>query len=1561
MKKGTCAMAGFAVLTLQRFNASTMYCVVLAMFGRYQAARRYLRCLRWLARFDLATICLALAFVFSGTIGAVAQTAVPGPDQKVAPGAMVVLDGSASTPSPGNTIGSYSWVSTSTQADCDPAPPHPTSGVRVSFTAEDLAPGAADVTYCFFMKIDQVNGDGSPWVPVKVTVSHSVAPPPAANKPPISDAGPNQTVNSGLEVTLDGSGSTDSDGDDMALKYSWVRTEGTGRGTGGNVTLTGANTQMPTFTPTAPDDGAANETYGFTLTVTDDDEEPSTNTNTNTVTITINSDPIAMASGGKVTPSGVEVTLNGDGSLPGGDGPLTYSWARTGGTGDATKAGLTEETTSMPKVLPTDDVDDPLNSVTHEFTLTVTDRHGGTDTSMPVTVTVEEPIANPTAVIDGAAALEVRRGAGGTLVGNTGSVVDRRRSLSTYGWARTGGSGNASSLTLGSPGMAQTTFTTAAGTPLPGKNDETHEITLTVTDDQGDTGTALVTVSVMAPPRANAGPDQPAVASGATVQLDGRGSEVGSGRTLETYAWTRASGTAGGTGGMVTLSNLAPAQPTFTAPTLNSGDNSVTYIFTLMVTDNNGFASAADTVIITVVAPDAPPNVAPVADAGPNQRLVTGGLVTLDGSRSMDPDGTTVNYAWARSDSPDHGNGGTVTLSDPAAAKPTFTALTPDAGAADATYGFTLTVTDAGGTTHKDTVTITINAPPKADAGPDRTVASGAPVTLDGSGSSDTTGSFAYAWVRSSGEDRGTAGDETLTGLDTATPTFTAVFLDAGAPDVDYGFTLTVTDADGQTATAMVKIRVTTGNLPPVANAGPDQTVASGAIVTLDGSGSRDPDGTRVTYDWRRPTGDAGGTGIDVTLRNPTSMNPTFTAPTLAVGGTDATYIFTLVVTDDDDIESDPPDTVMITVTAPTAGANMPPVANAGPDQLDIVSGAQVRLDGRGSSDSDGTYILVWELTGGTVEADAPTLSDKTAKRPTFTAPTLMEGDPDVIYIFTLTVTDNDGAMDTDTVRVVVNAVPNKAPVADAAGPDQPVSSGGLVRLYGGASSDDDGRIASWAWVRTGGTGDDTITLTGADTPTPTFMAERLEPGAPDVTHEFTLTVTDDNGGKHTAMVTVTITALSVGIDLSPSSELTVQEGGSGTYRIRLSESPGGDVTIMATSGNEDVVRLKTAQLRFNAENWDEWQDVEINTVAESVKKGEAVKVVIRHSLEGVDQPGDVTVTVRAQEEDPIMVPVGQFIATRATALINNQPGLTGFLKLDGPAAPGGSFTFRATDGQLALNGGFIHNSVWGKVSGAYASSESAAGNTKSVTKSVLASFGVHRKYSEHFLAGVMLQLDLSDHDRAGQVGTTDTIDGTGWLSGPYFAARHGSQPLYFEGRLLYGQSDNDIRFIDTGLGVMRAGSFDTKRLLAQIRVEGEIAMSGRDHGDDGGVEGPRLRPYADLRWIEDRAEAFTDNVNNLVPGQKVSTGQLELGSNVEIPIAVRTGAMTFTGGLGLVWSNTEGDYIGSESRSHGRGEIGFSYDLDDNLQIDFESFYDGIGTSRYEGYGLSLSAEMKF
>ena len=1440
-----------------------------------------------------------------------------GEPQTVDSGATVQLEGSGADM--GGTIATYAWTRTGgtmggmvTFSDATIA--------RPTFTADTLAAGADDVTHILTLTV--TDNDGATHADtVTITVE---APDAVPNANPVAEAGEPQTVDSGATVQLEGSGA---DMGGTIATYAWTRTGGT---MGGMVTFSDATIARPTFTADTLAAGADDVTHILTLTVTDNDGA----THADTVTITVeapNANPVAEAGEPQTVDSGATVQLEGSGADMGGT-IATYAWTRTGGTMGG-MVTFSDATIARP-TFTADTLAAGADDVTHILTLTVTDNDGATHADT-VTITVEAPNANPVAE-----AGEPQTVDSGATVQLEGSGADMGGTIATYAWTRTGGT-MGGMVTFSDATIARPTFT--ADTLAAGADDVTHILTLTVTDNDGATHADTVTITVEAPnanPVAEAGEPQ-TVDSGATVQLEGSGADMGG--TIATYAWTRTGGTMGG---MVTFSDATIARPTFTADTLAAGADDVTHILTLTVTDNDG-ATHADTVTITVEAPDAVPNANPVAEAGEPQTVDSGATVQLEGS-GADMGGTIATYAWTRTGGT---MGGMVTFSDATIARPTFTADTLAAGADDVTHILTLTVTDNDGATHADTVTITVEAPnanPVAEAGEPQTVDSGATVQLEGSGA-DMGGTIAtYAWTRTGGTMGGmvTFSDATI-----ARPTFTADTLAAGADDVTHILTLTVTDNDGATHADTVTITVEAPNANPVAEAGEPQTVDSGATVQLEGSGA-DMGGTIATYAWTRTGGTMGGM---VTFSDATIARPTFTADTLAAGADDVTHILTLTVTDNDGATH--ADTVTITVEAPDAVSNADPVAMIAGGNRSVASGTAVQLDGSGSThDSRTTVTYGWERTGGTMGGSVPLTGEDTA-RLSFTADTLADGAEDVIHEFTLTVTDSEGGTDTATVTITVTSG-FAAPVANA-GPDQRAVSRATVRLDGTGSIPDRRKtITSYAWERTGGTGDSNLTLTGANTAQPTFTADTLNPGVDAVTHVFTLTVTDEDG--MTSTDTVTVTVVSVDLRLSQS-EIMVQEGGSGTYQVKLSESPLREVTIMAVSGNEDIVKLNNARLVFDGGNWNEWQEVEINSVAGSNMND---PVVIRHRLvtEGATSPvpGDVTVTLRPRADDPIPRPVGQFLQTRATALINNQPGLSSLLELDGPT-PGGSFTFRATDGQLALNGGFIHNGVWGKVSGAYASSESAAGNTKSVTKSVLASFGVHRKYSEHFLAGVMLQLDLSDHERAGQVGTTDTIDGTGWLAGPYFAARHGSQPLNFEGRLLYGQSDNDIRFMDTGLGVMRTGSFDTRRLLAQIRVEGEIAMSGRNHGDDGGEEGPRLRPYADLRWIEDRANAFTDNVNNRVPGQKVSTGQLELGSNIEIPIAVRTGEMTFTGGLGLVYSNTEGDYIPSDSRGRGRGEIGFSYDLDDNLRIDLDSFYDGIGTSRYEGYGLSLSAEMKF
>ncbi len=85
----------------------------------------------------------------------------------------------------------------------------------------------------------------------------------------------------------------------------------------------------------------------------------------------------------------------------------------------------------------------------------------------------------------------------------------------------------------------------------------------------------------------------------------------------------------------------------------------------------------------------------------------------------------------------------------------------------------------------------------------------------------------------------------------------------------------------------VLKRQVRTGNDPPVADAGPDQLNAIPGPITLDGSGSFDPDGDPITFQWAQ----IAGPGVALTGAN--TARATFTA---AEG---QTYAFRLTVKDD--------------------------------------------------------------------------------------------------------------------------------------------------------------------------------------------------------------------------------------------------------------------------------------------------------------------------------------------------------------------------------------------------------------------------------------------------------------------------------------------------------------------------------------------------------------------------------------------------------------------------------------------------------------------------------------
>ena len=396
-----------------------------------------------------------------------------------------------------------------------------------------------------------------------------------------------------------------------------------------------------------------------------------------------------------------------------------------------------------------------------------------------------------------------------------------------------------------------------------------------------------------------------------------------------------------------------------------------------------------------------------------------------------------------------------VTLSDNSVLAPTFT--TPVNGPQD--LEFELTVTDTQNpdpllATVTDSVTIHVtNQAPIADAGPDQQATANELITLDATGSSDPDGhSLTYTWLQIAGT------TVTLSNQNAAHPTFAR-----GGRRHFGGLQLTVDDGHGLQGTDTVKIG--NGNNDPTAEAGGDQTKLVSTTVTLDGTGSSDPDPNQpLSYTWTQ----IGGT--TVTLSNVNAASPTFTAPVLP-----GDLQFQLTV--DDGFGGTNSDTVTIHVN------NHPPSANAGPNQTKLVS-TLTTLNGTGSSDPDSgdaeapqALLYSWtQLSGTTV-----TLSNTSVASPTFTSPV----NPTTL-VFQLTVDDQHGSTGIDT--VTINVI-NHAPVANA-GPDQAKKNPGvLVTLNGSGSFDNDpGQTLTYTWAQTGGL---PVALSNIHAIKPTFSRNR--------------------------------------------------------------------------------------------------------------------------------------------------------------------------------------------------------------------------------------------------------------------------------------------------------------------------------------------------------------------------------------------------------------------------------------------------------------------------------------
>lgn len=524
----------------------------------------------------------------------------------------VNLDGSGSKDPDGQTL-SYRWELSSKPVGSSAALSDLTAARPV------ITP---DVVGSYVVRLT-VNDGKTDSPPVSFTFNVT-----RVNNPPVARAGSDITAVNGTEVILNGTASSDPDGD--LISYRWVLST---KPSGSTATLVGATTPRPSFTP----DVSGN--YVVSLVTSDG----SLSSDVSFVIISsgaANVPPTAVASGpSSVVLVGSRVTLDASASSdPNGD-LLGYSW-RWISKPLASQSLLGLETTARPEFVPDLAGDYVLGLVVSDGRLnsserTLTVRAARTAAPLANAGSTQSVLVGSTIDLDGT----------GTPTGAGGLT---NASLLSYQWALVSRpEGSSSTRTILNAGSSRAQFIPdAVGT---------YVFRLTVTDSVGSSSSDIVTVRVSqrnAPPVASAGGNRTALV-GETVVLDGGGSTDANPGDVLRYAWQLVSSP---TTQPASTAKLSPASNTAGTASTNkvvsiTPDQPGTYVVALVVNDGT---DSSDTALVTITVRAA--NQAPVAViAGAAGTTVSAGkatgtvgtVMTFDGRNSTD-DGPTqlLTYRW---------------------------------------------------------------------------------------------------------------------------------------------------------------------------------------------------------------------------------------------------------------------------------------------------------------------------------------------------------------------------------------------------------------------------------------------------------------------------------------------------------------------------------------------------------------------------------------------------------------------------------------------------------------------------------------------------------------------------------------------------------------------------------------------------------------------------------------------------------------------------------------------------------------------------------------------------
>ena len=524
-------------------------------------------------------------------------------------------------------------------------------------------------------------------------------------------------------------------------------------------------------------------------------------------------------------------------------------------------------------------------------------------------------------------------------------------------------------------------------------------------------------------PVADAGSDQ-IVISGDSVTLDGDASSV-----AKSFHWSQTDGP------VVSLSGGQAQQAMFMAPEVTQ---TTQFKFKLIVENASGVSEPAYTTVQVIPRE-------PVANAGSDQAVLSAARVSLSARLSS---GVIDSYTWTQI------GGSNVSLNGSNSAEAVFTAPVVTV---PTVLSFRLVTSNVTGST-ADIVKVTINPTPAvANAGSDQSVTVGDNVQLNGE---QSTGDIASVnWLQTAGPTVNLSGTDTLI----------AGFV---APQVSTTTVLTfkLITANGL-GSSDDSVSITVKPALPKAQAGPDQTVTSSTVVSLNALQST---GIIDQHVWLQTAGPS------VVLSGANTATPSFTAPSVKV----ATVLsFKLTVSN---VSGATEDSVNITVN-PIA-----PTAHAG-ESRSVPSGSEVHLSGTASTGAIASYH--WTQTAGT----AVSLSSPNAAETGFTAPSV---NVNTVLSFKLTVSNGAGASEA---LVIITVNPVITPPVANAGPDQTAIAGSSVSLNGTQSS---GADIQYVWQQITGP---LVSLSGGSSATAGFTA-------PDVTVStvlsFRLTASNSAGSS---------------------------------------------------------------------------------------------------------------------------------------------------------------------------------------------------------------------------------------------------------------------------------------------------------------------------------------------------------------------------------------------------------------------------------------------------------------